>query len=65
MELRMRSLGDGQWKENIPQAALTAFNLRAISKNYQSPQFGGQKLNQNAKFLPGSSSTGRYSLQII
>jgi hypothetical protein len=34
-ELRARSLGDGQRMENTPKAAaLTAFNLRAISKNY-------------------------------
>jgi hypothetical protein len=36
-EPRTRSLGDGQQMENTPQTVLTAFNLRAVLKKYQSP----------------------------
>jgi len=37
MDLKIRSLEDGQQTINTPQAALTAFNSRADLKKIQSP----------------------------
>ncbi|KAG2613660.1 hypothetical protein PVAP13_4KG388801 [Panicum virgatum] len=52
---------DNKWGIHTSSAYRIQFMGR-FKKKCQSPQFGRQKLNQNAKSLHGSSSTVRYSL---
>jgi len=56
-----------RWTTNGEYTTSSAYRIQSMGhlKKCQSPQFGRQKLNQNAKSLHGSSSTVRYSLQII